>query len=113
MIGDGRLSAGHARALNTSPDPLALAQQVVDRGLSVRETERLAKKPTSAPGWTRSKREPVEKDPDTRALESDLAAATGLRVAVDHRPDGTGTLTLRYRSLEELDDLCRRIAGVV
>lgn len=111
MICDGRLSAGHARALITSPDPLALAQQVVARGLSVRETERLAKKPAAAPNVPRAGRRPTEKDADTLALEADLAAATGLRVAIDHHPNGTGTLALRYRSLEELDDLCRRIAG--
>ena len=108
MIVEARLSAGHARALITSADPLRLAQQVEARGLSVRETERLAKK---SPDQARPRRKPAEKDADTMALESDLAAATGLRVAIDHRPDGTGALTVRYKSLEQLDDLCRRIAN--
>lgn len=108
MVVDGRLSAGHARALITSPDPLALAREVEARGLSVRETERLAKKTPSAP---RPAPKRAEKDADTLALESDLAATTGLRVAIDHHPDGTGSLTIRYKSLEQLDDLCRRIAA--
>ena len=80
----------------------------MSRGLSVRETEKLAKKSTT----TRpSRAQPATKDADTRALESDLAAATGLAVSIDHRPDGSGSLTVRYRSLEELDDLCRRIGN--
>ena len=108
MIVESRISAGHARALITSADPLALARQVEAGGLSVRETERLAKK---APPQSRPRHKPAEKDADTMALESDLAAATGLRVAIDHRPDGTGALTVRYKSLEQLDDLCRRIAN--
>jgi ParB family chromosome partitioning protein len=107
MIIDARLSAGHARALITSSDPLALARQVEARGLSVRETERLAR---TAPATSRPRRKPAEKDADTLALESDLAAATGLKVAIDHRADGAGTLTIGYRTLEQLDDLCRRIA---
>jgi ParB family transcriptional regulator, chromosome partitioning protein len=109
MIADGRLSAGHARAVITSPEPLALAQQIVDRGLSVRETERLVKK---TPAIQHPLRPSMGKDADTLALESDLAAATGLRVVIDHRSDGAGSLTFRYRTLEELDDLCRRVAAV-
>ena len=108
MIADGRLSAGHARALITAPDPLALARQVAARGLSVRETERLTKKTASS---QRARPQPSEKDADTRALESDLAAATGLRVSIEHGSDGAGTVTVRYRTLDELDDLCRRIAS--
>ncbi len=108
MVIVGKLTAGHARALITATDPLALAQQVVTRQLSVRETERLAKNAVPTP---RERPQPPTKDADTAALESDLAAATGLKVSIDHRTDGTGTLTVRYRSLEQLDDLCQRIAN--
>ncbi len=108
MVVDGQLTAGHARALITSPDPVVLARQVAERHLSVRDTENLARKGPSAPN---QRRQQAAKDADTAALESDLAAATGLKVSIDHRHDGAGVLTLRYRSLEQLDDLCRRIAN--
>ncbi len=107
MLSRGALSTGHARALITTGDPSALAQVVVSRGLSVRETERLAKgraRPTTAP------RRPVEKDADTRALELDLAAAVGMPVTIDHR-GARGSVTIAYRDLAELDGLCRRLSG--
>jgi ParB family chromosome partitioning protein len=107
MITDGRLTAGHARAVITAADPLALAREVAARGLSVREAERLAKRkarPAQAPSA-----EPA-KSADIRALQADLAAATGLAVSVDHREDGSGSVTLRYASLEQLEDLCARLA---
>ena len=108
MVTEGNLTAGHARALITAMDPLAVARQVASRGLSVRETERLVKQPASR---NAARPDAPSKDADTVALESDLAAATGLKVAIAHKANGAGTLSLRYRSLEELDDLCRRIAN--
>ena len=110
MLRGGQLSAGHARALITSPDPIALARTVVAKNLSVRETERLAKAaPTTGPSRGRPAR--AEKDADTKALESDLSAAIGLKVQIDHAGDGSGNLSIRYRSLEDLDELCRRLGG--
>lgn len=109
LLREGHLSAGHARALVTLPDPVAVARRVVGEGLSVRETERLAQ---ASPGnKPRVPRKTMEKDADTRALEQDLSAALGLRVDIAHQPDGSGTLSVQYRSLEDLDNLCRSIGA--
>ncbi|MDJ1009456.1 MAG: ParB/RepB/Spo0J family partition protein [Paracoccaceae bacterium] len=106
---DGSLTAGHARALITSADPSGLARQVISKGLSVRETERLAKAGAVKPNLDRA---PIaEKDADTRALEADLSAALGLKVSVDDK-GGSGVVAIRYRSLEELDDLCAKLSAV-
>lgn len=108
MVTDGRLSAGHARTLITSEQPETLAQTIVSKGLSVREAERLAK------GGTGPKLRPrprdamqFDKDADTKALEGDLSAALGMRVRIDHK-DGaeSGSVTVSYDTLEQLDSLC-------
>ena len=106
---EGKLSAGHARALITTEDPVALARQVVKQGLSVRETERLAKAPKAKP--EKVKLQPA-KDADTRALEADLSANLGMKVSVDHKPGGdSGKVTINYKTLEQLDDLCRILSS--
>lgn len=113
MVRDGVLSAGHARALITSDDPMALARRVVDQGLSVRATEALVK---SAATQTVSPTAPAQppmddKDADTRALEGDLSAAIGMRVSLAHGAAGEGgTMTIRYTSLDDLDTLCRLLS---
>jgi ParB family transcriptional regulator, chromosome partitioning protein len=107
------LTAGHARALITSENPVDLAKQVVSSGLSVRATETLVKKEASgnnsAPLITVvSGRKSGTKDADTRALEGDLSAALGLKVTVDHSTGETsGHITLTYDTLDQLDDICR------
>ncbi len=108
---EDKLSAGHARALITSDDPTALARVVMAKGLSVRETEKLAKagavKDTAKP---RSPGAP-EKDADTRALEQDLQAALGMKVNIDHASGGeTGKLSISYKNFEQLDALCRKLS---
>ncbi|AXX99540.1 ParB/RepB/Spo0J family partition protein [Profundibacter amoris] len=109
LLKEGKLTAGHARALITTENPIALARQVVKQGLSVRETERLAKGPTTRP--EKVKLQPV-KDADTRALEGDLSANLGMKVSVDHRAGKeSGKLTISYKTLEELDDLCRLLSA--
>ncbi len=105
----GRLSAGHARALVTAADPAALAEQVIARGLSVRQTEALAKAQKVQPESPRKPARP-DKDADTRALEADLSAAVGMKVAIDHKNDGAGEVRVRYGSLEELDNLCQLLS---
>tara|TARA_R110000782_G_scaffold24913_2_gene64776 strand:- start:713 stop:1621 length:909 start_codon:yes stop_codon:yes gene_type:complete len=105
----GRLSAGHARALITAPDAAALAEQVLAQGLNVRQAEALARQAAAGP---KPARVGAERDTggsaDVAALEQDLADALGLKVQlVDRR--GKGELTIRYASLEQLDDLCRRL----
>jgi ParB family transcriptional regulator, chromosome partitioning protein len=110
LLRSGRLTAGHARALITAPDPVALAKEVVDRDLSVRETEALARR-AAAVSPARPAPGAVTKDADTRALEQDLAAALGLPVTIQHKPGGRkGELRIRYRTLEELDGLCQLLS---
>jgi ParB family chromosome partitioning protein len=105
----GRLSAGHARALVTAADPAALAEQVIARDLSVRQTEALARAQKTAPTQVKAAVAP-SKDADTRALEADLSAAVGMKVAIDHRQDGAGEVRVRYGTLEELDNLCQLLS---
>ena len=113
---DGSLSAGHARALITADDPEKMAKKVIAGGLSVRATEALVKKFGDDVGSNifTGKKTPksAEKDADTRALENDLSAATGVKVSLTHKPDGeAGQLTLQYDTLDQLDDLCRRLSS--
>jgi ParB family transcriptional regulator, chromosome partitioning protein len=109
MVDDGRLSAGHARALIGAKDVAALAENVALRGLSVRETETLAstvKKP--AGGSKADSPSTSAKDADTRALERDLSSLLGLKVTLDVRGQG-GTVAIHYRSLDQLDDVLKRL----
>lgn len=107
---EGKISAGHARALITTDDPIGLARQVIAKGLSVREVEKLAKKPKdSAPKPPRAM---GEKDADTRALESDLSANLGMKVSIDHAEgQEAGKLVIGYANLDELDELCRMLSA--
>ena len=105
----GALTMGHARALIGAPDAEALAAQVIAKGLSVRETEKLAR--AAKPGRGAAERgEPVARDADLIALESQLADALGLRVRIDHGAGG-GRLSLEYSTLDQLDMLCQRLTG--
>jgi ParB family chromosome partitioning protein len=108
MVASGTLTAGHARTLITVEDPAALARQIVDKGLSVREAEALSQQ-RDLP-----KRKPVvdneQRDADTLALERKLADALGLSVALNHSERG-GKLEIRYKTLEQLDDICLRLTG--
>ena len=110
QVVDGSLSMGHARALLGSPDVETLADQVVSRGLSVRETEKLAR--DAKPGRSRSGKpaEPRIPDADIAALERQLADLLGLQVRVAHTETG-GTLTLSYSTLDQLDMVCQRLTG--
>lgn len=113
MLEKGDLSAGHARALVTAENPLELAKTVIRKGLSVRETEALVKKAQKGGEPQKPPRpQSTEKDADTRALEADLSAATGMKISIAHKPgeDG-GALTLHYTSLEQLDDICRKLSA--
>ncbi len=109
FLSDGRLSAGHARALITANDPTELARVVVNKNLTVRETEKLAKTGLAKAIKTGTKAPSMgTKDADTLALEGDLSANLGMKVSVDHAPgQENGHVTIRYGSLDQLDDLCR------
>ena len=105
LLVEGQLSAGHARTLVTAADPAGLARRIVEGGLSVRQAEALAQAQDRSP---EARKSPSEKDTDTLALEKLLADVTGLKVAISHRNRG-GEVRISYRSLEQLDDLCRRL----
>ncbi|KAM3106417.1 ParB/RepB/Spo0J family partition protein [Phormidesmis sp. 146-33] len=111
LVRDGKLSAGHARALIGSPKASELAAQVVAKGLSVREVERLMKaldaaKPSGPKGAAGA-----EKDADTRALEGDLSANLKMPVRIEHSSGGeSGQLVIRYATLDDLDRLCRLLS---
>ncbi|PWJ80156.1 chromosome segregation DNA-binding protein [Pseudaminobacter salicylatoxidans] len=107
MLVDGQLSAGHARALVSAADPVGLAKRIVEEGLSVRQAEMLAQLPAEAVQESKVSA-PVEKDADTIALEKLLSDVTGMRVAIAHKAKG-GEIRISYRTLEQLDDLCRRL----
>ncbi|MGA9250890.1 MAG: ParB/RepB/Spo0J family partition protein [Roseobacter sp.] len=114
MLRRGDLSAGHARALIPAEDPLALAQKIVKGGLSVRAAEALVKseRPDDTNKTSKSKAPSPEKDADTKALEGDLSATLGMKVSLNHKPgQEQGQMTLHYKSLEELDELCRILSG--
>ncbi len=106
LVTEGALSAGHARALITRQDASALAQEVVRRGLSVRETERLAKS-APTPGKSPPKLRP---DAEARAIEAELGAALGLKVVIERKGAGRGRLILHYVDTAQLNDMCERLA---
>ena len=110
LVQEGKLSAGHARALITTDNPSALAREVVAKGLSVRETEALAKGPARPKkDATRAGR---EKDADTRALEQALSANIRMKVSIEHGgKDGTGKVVIRYKNMDELDEICRILSS--
>jgi ParB family transcriptional regulator, chromosome partitioning protein len=113
-IHSGRLSAGHARALVGHHDAERLADEIVARGLNVRQVEEIARALAKPSGndqtKTRKARARAAKDADTLALEKRLADALGLGVTIEHGERG-GSLTIRYRSLDQLDDVVRRLEG--
>lgn len=109
MVASGTLTAGHARTLITVEDPAVLARQIVDKGLSVREAEALSQQrdlPKRKPAT-----EAVEqRDADTLALERRLSDALGLSVSIGHSERG-GKVEIRYKTLEQLDEICVRLSG--
>lgn len=111
-VREGKLSAGHARALINTPDPAELADIAFVNGLSVRETEALARRavegPKPAKARAKSGGASGEGAADVAALQQDLADALGLKVQLADK-GGKGELSIRYGSLEQLDDLCRRL----
>ncbi len=105
LVRQGRLSAGHARTLIGAADPQALAKEILDGELSVRDAEALARKAATS---ARSPKAAPRKSNDTAALERDLSEHLGLAVQIQDK-DGRGELRIHYADLEQLDDLCRRL----
>jgi ParB family transcriptional regulator, chromosome partitioning protein len=111
-IHSGRLSAGHARALIGHHDAERLAEEIVTRGLNVRQVEEIARETGEKSGKQKHSKTHARatKNANTLALEKRLSDSLGLAVIIEHRERG-GTLTIRYRSLDQLDDVIRRLAG--
>jgi ParB family transcriptional regulator, chromosome partitioning protein len=107
-LNEGKISAGHARALLGQADPEAMARQIVANSLNVRQVEAMVQDLAAKAGRKVKRRQRGEKDADTLALEKRVSDALGLVVSLDHRGEG-GELRIRYRSLEQLDDLIRRL----
>lgn len=108
LINEGALTAGHARTLVTMENPQAVAERIVKEGLSVRQVEALSQAESKGIPAVKPERAPVEKDADTRALEKLLSDVTGMKVEINHRDRG-GEVRIRYSSLEQLDEICRRL----
>ena len=93
----------------TAGDPAGLAKRIVEEGLSVRQAEALAQMPAGpTPAKPKSAPRAPEKDPDTLALEKLMTDTIGMIVSIEHKGRG-GTLRVDYRTLEQLDELCRRL----
>ncbi len=110
MLAEGTLSAGHARALVSTSDPVSLAKTIAHKGLSVRDAERLAQNDI------KSRNEPLNatvrdaKDADTIALERSLSDRLGLGVSISHKGSG-GQLRITYATLDQLEEICRLLEG--
>ena len=112
LLRDGRLTAGHARALIGHERASSLAQTIVQKGLSVREVEKLVKSSTTEQTPRLSKGRSREKDADTVQIERELAAQLNMPVEILHDNGGeSGSITLRYKDLAQLDDLLRLLSG--
>ena len=108
LLISGQLTAGHARALVTCDNPLAIAKQIISLGLSVRDAERLAKNVGEKKVSNKAKTK--EKPADTVLLEADLSAALKMKVSINHEEGKEkGLISITYKSLDELD----RISEVI
>ena len=106
LIMDGRLSAGHARTLIGVSNPEKFAQDIVNKKLNVRQAERKAKPPTKAPIKS-------AKDADTKALETGISNALGMKVEIEHQGNKGGLVHIHYKTLEQLDDIMHRLSSFV
>jgi ParB family chromosome partitioning protein len=107
-INEGKITAGHARALIGQPNPEALAHEIVSKGLNVRQIEQVRQDQTGGKKGKASARK--RKDPNTVALERSLTDTLGLAVEINHRGRG-GSIRIKYKTLDQLDDVTRRLEG--
>jgi len=106
----GDISMGHARAVATAPDPAALTQEIIAKGLSVRQAESRARSVKQGGSRETSQNQAPKVDADVAALERQLGDILGLKVQVANKGQG-GTIALHYSSLEQLDMICQRLSG--
>jgi ParB family chromosome partitioning protein len=114
LLREGKLSAGHARVLLSAEEPDALAEMIIAQNLSVRDAEQLLEsvlENTRSKGQGPRKREVQEKPADTRALEKSLRDALGVESVITQKTGEAGELSLRYKTLDQLEFLCRRLKG--
>ncbi|MTH78290.1 ParB/RepB/Spo0J family partition protein [Paracoccus aestuariivivens] len=107
---EGKLTAGHARALITAQNAVELARRVIDKNLSVRETEELVRRQAEGAKQKPARQAP-EKDADTRALEGDLSAHLRMKVTINHAGQDGGQLVISYKDLDQLDQLCQLLGN--
>lgn len=114
MVREGKLSAGHARAILAAPDPMMLANLAIAQSLSVRDVERMAQKAKEG-AEPRLAQEPANParafDTDVRALEQTLSSVLGMRVSISRKGDASGEIRLQFERLEQLDEVCRRLSA--
>lgn len=103
MIREGKLTAGHGRTLIGATDPEKMAQEILSGALNVRQAERKARAP-------KGKHKQRAKDADTKAVESNISNALGMAVEIDHKGERGGMVKIHYKTLEQLDDLIRRLS---
>jgi ParB family chromosome partitioning protein len=113
LLIERKLSAGHARALIGAKNPLAMAEHVLSKDFSVRQTEKWVRDQAKAPETKgRSKVPAGHKTADTRALETQLAQSLGLHVDLQQKGQQSGVIRIEYQTLEQLDDLVRKLNTV-
>ena len=103
LIAEGKLSAGHARALIGTRDPDALAREILAGALNVRQAEKKVQSPRTG------SKKLAGKDADTKALEHSLSNSLGMEVNIEHQGKKGGQVKIRYRTLEQLDEIMRRL----
>ncbi len=110
LIRDGQISAGHARALLATSNPSKLAQEIIARGLTVRQIERIAKEGGTKPASKAEAAQPAIKDADILALERELSLKLGLIVKITATASGSGALSIQYQNLDQLEIVLNRLS---
>jgi len=108
-ISSGKLTAGHARMLVGQPNAEEFAEQIVARGLNVRQVENLARESGKKQKRETKRTGRIAKDADTEAVEKRLSDSLGLSVTIEHHADDGGLVQVHYRTLEQLDEVIRRL----
>ena len=113
FLEEGKLTSGHARALVGVKNSEFLAKKIIEEGLSVRDIENIVKKGIDQSNNRIEKKPSIKKDVDTLNLEQDLKMALGLKTVIDHNENsGRGSIIIKYRDLEQLDEFCSKIMKI-
>lgn len=111
LIAEGLLSAGHARTLVATDAPGELAEKIISLGLSVREAEQLTRDQNETPERKANKPSHKQKSADVRSLENQLSQSTGFKIEISDKGRAGGKISISYKSLEQLDDICMRLGN--